>query len=83
MTIQNPNLAELGWNTFFASQIQPDDPFSSTPVRVMAVHRSGLRVAGSDVDRLIPPFAATSSDDEAIATGGTMLRAAADGHGRL
>jgi ribosome biogenesis GTPase / thiamine phosphate phosphatase len=73
MKIQNPNLAELGWNTFFASQIQPDDPFASTPVRVMAVHRSGLRVAGSDVDRLISPFNATPGDDEAIATVGDWL----------
>ncbi len=58
---------------FFNSQLEPDDLVATVPVRVMAVHRGGLSVAGPGVDRLIPPFIVTAGDEEATATVGDWL----------
>lgn len=73
MTSQISDLADFGWNSFFDSQLEPGDPVASVPVRVMAVHRGGLSVAGPGVDRLIRPFIATAGDEEAAATAGDWL----------
>ena len=59
MTLQTSDLADFGWNHFFGSQIEPDDLACSFPVRVLAVHRGGLSVAGPaidvDIHRVAPP----------------------------
>lgn len=73
MTSQISDLANLGWNAFFDSQLEPDDLVATAPVRVMAVHRGGLSVVGPGVDRLIPPFIATPGDEEATPTVGDWL----------
>lgn len=73
MTSQIPDLADFGWNAFFDSQLEPDDLPLAIPVRVMAVHRSGLGVAGPGVDRLISPLIAAAGDEEAAATVGDWL----------
>ena len=64
MTKQTTDLAEFGWNAFFASQLDPDDPASFSPARVMAVHRGGLIMAGPGVDSLIPPFNAPGGEKQ-------------------
>jgi ribosome biogenesis GTPase len=64
------DLADLGWNAFFASQIEPDH--DAVPARVMAVHRDRIRVAGGGFDMLVPP-AAGIADDEAKATVGDWV----------
>ncbi len=67
------DLADLGWNPFLQSQLDPDRRDHATPVRVMAVHRGGLDVAGPGIRARIPPFAADPADDEAAATVGDWL----------
>ena len=73
MTTPISDLADLGWNAFFNSQLEPEARTTAFPVRVMAVHRDGLNVAGVGVDRMIPPFTATAGDEEASATVGDWL----------
>lgn len=73
MTSQSSDLAAFGWSAFFASQLDPDDHTPAIPARVMAVHRDRIRVAGPAVDRLIPPFSETASDEESAATVGDWL----------
>jgi ribosome biogenesis GTPase / thiamine phosphate phosphatase len=48
-------LERLGWGPVFARQIDAAALTETPPVRVVAVHRSGLRVAGDDIDETIPP----------------------------
>lgn len=73
MRPQNSDLADFGWNHFFSSQLEPDDLVHFLPVRVMAVHRGGLGVAGPGIDRQIPPLIADEGDEEAAATVGDWL----------
>jgi len=69
MTFQASDLAGFGWSTFFASQLEPDDA-ALFPVRVMAVHRDRLQVAGPGIDTVVPPIA---GDEETAATVGDWL----------
>ncbi len=50
-----PPLVALGWGSFFAQQIDAETLSETPPVRVLAVHRSGLQVAGDGIDETIPP----------------------------
>ncbi|HEX5079270.1 MAG TPA: ribosome small subunit-dependent GTPase A [Geminicoccaceae bacterium] len=67
------DLADLGWNVFWQSQLTPVEWDDVTPVRVMAVHRDGLDVAGPGIATRIPPFRGDPEDDEAAATVGDWL----------
>lgn len=73
MAYQVPDLVDFGWNHFFGSQLEPDDLACSVPVRVLAVHRGSLTVAGPGVDRQILPFAGKGDDEEDVATVGDWL----------
>jgi ribosome biogenesis GTPase len=66
------DLAALGWNAFFASQLKPDDS-ALLPVRVMAVHRDRLQVAAPGIDTLIPSFPPNAGNEEGAATVGDWL----------
>lgn len=48
-------LERLGWSPAFARQIDADALTVTPPVRVVAVHRSGLQVAGDGIDETLPP----------------------------
>ena len=48
-------LERLGWGAAFAHQIDADALTVTPPVRVVAVHRSGLQIAGDGIDETIPP----------------------------
>ncbi len=48
-------LQNLGWQPFFAQQIDINDLATTPPVRVIEVHRNGLQVVGETIDLLIPP----------------------------
>lgn len=48
-------LERLGWGPAFASQIDVNALTATPPVRVVAVHRSGLQMAGDGIDETIPP----------------------------
>lgn len=56
-------LDALGWNTFFAEQTNAQAIANTPPVRVVAVHRSGLQVLGVGADEMIPPRADVSVGD--------------------
>jgi len=70
-------LIELGWTPFFSSQLSPDDRASLCPVRVMAVHRGKIAVAGEMAggvsERLISPHIAQAQGESAHATVGDWL----------
>lgn len=48
-------LAMLGWQPFFAQQIDTAEMEATPPARVVEVHRNGLQVAGDTIDMLLPP----------------------------
>lgn len=73
MTFQMTELAEFGWNTFFTSQLETEDFEQSVPVRVMAVHRGALVVAGPGIDTSIVPYQGDPEDVETRATVGDWL----------
>ncbi len=45
----------LGWQPFFAQQTDLEVLADTPPVRVVEVHRNGLRVRGDGVEALVPP----------------------------
>lgn len=49
-------LEHLGWQPFFAQQTGADELVQTPPVRVIEVHRNGLRIAGDGIDETIPPL---------------------------
>lgn len=63
-------LKDLGWNTHFQSQLT-DEELTHTPVRVCAVHRDALEVAGVDLEARISPL--HPDDDAEPATVGDWL----------
>lgn len=56
-------LGRLGWGPFFAQQTSAEAIVDTPPVRVIAVHRSGLQVVGAGIDELIPPRADVTVGD--------------------
>ena len=49
-------LEELGWKACFSEQVTSEDAAHCDPVRVMAVHRGQIAVAGAGSQRLISPY---------------------------
>lgn len=56
-------LEALGWGPFFSRQTSTETLLDTPPVRVVAVHRSGLQVIGADIDETIPPRADATVGD--------------------
>ena len=73
MTYDLSELADFGWNAFFTSQLEPDDFALAIPVRVMAVHRGAIEVAGPGIDTSIPAYVADDANEESAATAGDWL----------
>ena len=55
MDLPTHNLVELGWRSFFSAQTSTDEDAQYQPVRVMAVHRGKIAVAGAGFVRMIDP----------------------------
>jgi ribosome biogenesis GTPase len=66
-------LAEFGWKPFFQAQIDADRDTGCRPVRVMAVHRDRIDVAGPGIEARIPPYFGDPADDDDTATVGDWL----------
>lgn len=67
-------LRDLGWKPHFQHQLAEDDAFDGLrPVRVTAVHRTGLHVTGPGIDAEIVPFFDPDLDEAANATIGDWL----------
>lgn len=64
MTLSDPDLAELGWKPFFSEQVSSEEQADCHPVRVMAVHRGKIAVAGFGPLRLIPPSVRGADTEE-------------------
>jgi len=73
MAAQDPTLIELGWTPFFSEQLSPEDTATLCPVRVMAVHRGKIAVAGAGGQRLIPPYITGATGEESHATVGDWV----------
>ncbi|MEO9132076.1 MAG: ribosome small subunit-dependent GTPase A [Sphingomonas sp.] len=65
MNPPNETLEELGWNAHFSEQVSDEEAQSCHPVRVMAVHRGQIAVAGAGGQGSISPYipGAKPSDD--------------------
>jgi ribosome biogenesis GTPase len=72
MTINLSELAEFGWNSYFTSQLEPDDFDNLVPARVIAVHRNALEIAAANFAASIPPFS-SHDGEEGMATVGDWL----------
>jgi len=57
---QQSNLGALGWKAFYADQVSPAEKVCCLPVRVMAVHRGKIAVAGAGRERTISSHLANS-----------------------
>jgi len=66
-------LADLGWNSLFSSQVESDEQETTTPVKVVEVHRGKVRVVAPNVDQLVSAYTEISGDDETSATVGDWL----------
>ncbi|WP_428334384.1 ribosome small subunit-dependent GTPase A [Novosphingobium sp.] len=73
MTAHTDRLNELGWAPHFSDQLSAADTASLQPVRVMAVHRGQIAVAGATFAGLISPHIPGASEDSAHATVGDWL----------
>ncbi len=56
MTSSDDTLEELGWTDYFREQILPEEVGYYQPVRVMAVHRGKIAVAGAGSRRFVSPY---------------------------
>nr|WP_299908433.1 ribosome small subunit-dependent GTPase A [Sphingomonas bacterium] len=65
MKSTDESLEELGWNDFFSEQLSVEEAQQCHPVRVMAVHRGKIAVAGTGFQHSITPYipGALPSDD--------------------
>lgn len=76
----NITLADFGWSPYFASQLDISEFSSVLPVRVMAVHRYRLQVAGPAMDGFVQPFVGDPDDRTTAATVGDWLLLEAESH---
>lgn len=53
----------LGWGPFFSQQASPEVLSGTPPVRVVAVHRSGLQIVGAGIEEGLPPRADVAVGD--------------------
>jgi len=83
MNAHDPTLAELGWKPFFSTQLSDEDRQFSQPVRVMAVHRGEIAVAGAGLEAQISSRVATSQGEEDRPTVGDWLLIDRESHEAL
>ena len=70
---QDAALTELGWRLFFSAQVSADEEQLYQPVRVMAVHRGKIAVAGAVFEGMIPSYMPDSQNEEDRPTVGDWL----------
>ncbi|KQT31830.1 GTPase [Sphingomonas sp. Leaf412] len=80
MTVTDDSLRDLGWDAHFAGQLSSEEAARRRPVRVMAVHRGAIAVAGADWDGLVTPHiqGASPSDDHPTVGDWLLLDEATD-----
>jgi len=80
MSISDPQLVELGWTPFFDAQVSDDEGARYRPVRVMAVYRGKIAVAGAGMEALIAPRIPGADADENRPAVGDWLLLDRDSH---
>ncbi len=73
MTSPDETLEELGWRTWFGEQVDEEEALHCLPVRVMAVHRGKIAVAGAGLQRLVSPYIAGAAPSDDHPTVGDWL----------
>lgn len=73
MPVPASQLADLGWTPFFSAQVSPEEAQTCQPVRVMAVHRGEIAVAGEDLEAQISSRLPVSHGEEDRPTVGDWL----------
>ncbi len=73
MEVHDRVLADLGWSSFFAAQVSSAEEEHCRPVRVMAVHRGMVAIAGPELECLISSHLPNSLGEEDRATVGDWL----------
>lgn len=73
-------LADLGWTPFFSEQLSAQERDAVQPVRVMAVHRGMVAVAGEPFDGMISSILPQSQGPEDRPTVGDWLLVDRDDH---
>lgn len=73
MTFDTLSLADLGWSNSLHMQVLELGTPDLVPVRVMAVHRDRLHVAGPGIDRLVPWLPGPDDAEDSAATVGDWL----------
>lgn len=73
MDVTGPSLTDLGWRPFFAAQVSDEELQRRQPVRVMAVHRGEVAIAGASVESQIASYLPDSIGDEDRPTVGDWL----------
>lgn len=80
MSSNKTSLADLGWTPFFQSQISFEEFELLTPVRVLAVHRGLIDVAGDALEARISSHIRDAEGEEDHATVGDWLLIDAETH---
>lgn len=73
MEMNVPTLADLGWKPVFSAQVSAEEDQQCQPVRVMAVHRGMISVAGEGLEAMISPRISNSQGEEDRPTVGDWL----------
>ena len=73
MDVPEPLLADLGWTPAFSEQVSAEENRQCQPVRVMAVHRGEIEVAGAGLEAQIASRMSDSSGEEDRPTVGDWL----------
>lgn len=73
MNAPNPTLAELGWKSFFSTQVSAEDDRDYRPVRVIAVHRGMVAAMGEGFEAAISSVISAPKGPEDRPTVGDWL----------
>lgn len=74
MALPDPRLTELGWKAFFSTQISSLENIQCRPVRVMAVHRGKIAIAGAGTEQFISPrIPGADAEEDRPAVGDWLL----------
>lgn len=73
MTAPDPTLADLGWKPFFSTQVSAEEERQLLPVRVMAVYRGMVAIAGDGLERLVSSRISDPRSEEDRPTVGDWL----------
>lgn len=80
MADHHPTLTDLGWKPFFSDQLSEEEARQCWPVRVMAVYRGMIAVAGPELEGLISSRLPASRGEEDRPAVGDWLLVDRDSH---